>query len=120
MTLEQALNIPKDLKFQEGGHEKYYRLIIKALGYEDVKKCIPFSIGELKKAYRTDKVFNNLPIKKWDYAAGFHTNGSRCEYIGSGLTRLYGEKYKVDTFSCCTGVCILKEAAKMWVEEERS
>lgn len=118
MTFEQALNIPKDLKFQEGGHEKYYRLIIEALGYEDVKKCIPFSVGELKKAYRTDKVFNNLPIRNWDYAAGFIVRGSRCDYIGSSLTRLYKEKCKVDTFSCTTGVCILKECAKMVVEEE--
>lgn len=119
MNFNEALNIPEELEFQEGGYRKKYQMIIKALGYENVKQCIPFSLERLKKAYKEDEHFNNLSIRKWDSAAGFYTGreGRVCMLIRSRLTRLYWEKCKVDTFSCSTGTCILKECARMWVEE---
>lgn len=117
MTFQEALKIPKELEANERHREKY-QLIVQALGYEDVKKCIPFTLKQLKKAYCTDTYFNNLPIRNWDYAAGFIASGARCEFVGSSLTRLYKLRCNVDTFSLATGVCILKECARMWCEEE--
>lgn len=118
MNFDEALKIPKELEFQKDGHRKKYQMIIRALGFENVKQCIPFSYEELKKAYETDTHFNNLSMRKWDWAAGFNTGrrGEICVLVGSKLTRLYFEKCRVNTFSCSTGVCILKECARMWVE----
>lgn len=118
MNFNEALNIPKELEFQEGGFRKKYQIIIQALGFENVKQCIPFSEEELKEAYKTDEHFNNLPIRKWGLAAGFNTgrHGEICVLVRSRLTYLYWEKCRVNTFSCSTGVCILKECARMIVE----
>lgn len=120
MNFNEALKIPRELEFQEGGHRKKYQMIIQALGFENVKMCIPFSDEELKKAYKEDEHFNNLPLRKWDLAAGFNTgrHGGICVLVRSRLTHLYWEKCRVDTFSCSTGVCILKECARLIAEGE--
>lgn len=117
MTFKEALAIPKELE-ENGRHREKYQMIVRALGYENVKKCIPFTLKQLKTAYGSDIYFNNLPIRKWDYAAGFIASGTKCDYVGSSLTRLYLLKCNVNTFSCSIGVCILKECARMWCEEE--
>lgn len=118
MNFREAMN-PEltSLQYLDIPHEERYGAIVKAIGYEDVKKCIPFSIEQLKEAYEGDKHFNNLPMKKWDLAGGFTGWPSRADYVGSTLTRLYG-RIGVDTFSCSDGVCILKCCARMWIEEE--
>lgn len=89
---------------------------INYLGYENVKKCIPFTLAEIKNALPKDEYLNNLPISKWDKAAGFIQSGSNCNFIGSPLTNLYRQK-GVNAFSCAQGVSILKECARMWAEE---
>lgn len=113
MNFDKALNIPKDME-----HRKKHQMIVQALGFENVKQCIPFSEDEIKEAYKTDKFFNNLPIRRWDLAAGFDTgrHGERCVLVRSRLTYLYWEKCRVDTFSCSTEVSILKECARMIAE----
>lgn len=118
MRLVEALNIPKDIDDQEGGHRKKYRMIVEALGYEEVKKCIPFSIEEIRKAYKKDGALNSLPLRQWDMAAGFYAKNNSCALVGSRLTDLYWRKLRVNVFSCCDGVCVLKECARMWAEEE--
>ena len=118
MNFKEALNLPKDLDFEER-----YRTIINALGYEEVKSCIPFSFEELKRSYNRDKNFNCpriTPMEAWDRAAGFYINREKCILIGSPLTNLYYKKFKINTFSCAEGVCILKECAKKWLEEEEN
>lgn len=107
MTFNDALALDRNLE-----HKEKYARIIEALGYEEVKKCIPYTLDQLVESYRTDKAFNNLRLEIWDTAAGF-VNG---KYIGSYLTSLY-KKIRVTEFSNAIGVCILKECAKMWVEE---
>lgn len=107
LTSTQFLDIP---------HNEKYEMIVNSIGYDDVKKCIPFSLNTLKKAYAKDENFNNLPLREWDLAAGFITGmQGRCTLIRSRLTNLYWEKCKVNTFSCSDGVCILKCCARMWV-----
>jgi len=117
MNFNEALNIPDEIRYTNEGFKQKYSMIIEALGYEDVKQCVPFSIDELKKAYESDVHFNNLPLRKWDSAAGYTGGPARCIRVGSRLTRLYWERCKVNTYSCSDGVCILKECARMWVEE---
>lgn len=33
----------------------------------------PLTLEQLKEAYKRDKCFNSLPIRKWDLPAGFDT-----------------------------------------------
>ena len=89
---------------------------INYLGYEQVKKCIPYTLTEIKNALPKDENLNNLPIRKWDLAAGFVRNGSRWDLVGSQLTALYRSK-GINAFSCAQGVSILKECARMWANE---
>lgn len=101
-------------------HSEKYQRIIKALGYEDVKKCIPYTIDQIKKALPQDKHLNNLPIKEWDVASGVYVSnspGARPIITGSPLTVLY-RKAGVTSFSQSNGVSILKEAARMWAAED--
>nr|WP_303182494.1 hypothetical protein [Lachnoclostridium phocaeense] len=113
MNFDEALKIPRDME-----HREKYQLIINALGSENVKQCIPFTEEELKEAYKSDKFFNNLSLRRWHLAAGFDTGryGEKCILIGSRLTNLYWEKCRVDAYSCSTGVSLLKECARMIVE----
>lgn len=97
-------------------HQEQYQFLINFLGYEEVKQCIPYTLAEIKNALPKDKYLNNLPIRQWDLAAGFDVQGSTCNLIGSRLTALY-RKNGINAFSCSDGVCILKECARMWVNE---
>lgn len=86
-------------------HRDIYRRVIERLGgLEKVKPYIPFSLVKIRKAIPKDEHLNNLPIRKWDLAAG-------CLWV------LY-RKNDIRSASPSQGVCLLKEAAKEWVEEE--
>lgn len=112
MTFEKALNLPSEV-----GYTEKYQAIIQALGFENVKRCIPFSEERIKEAYKTDRNLNNLDIHTWDMAAGFATGWQgKCIPIGSSLSRLCYKKLKVNSYSCAEGVCILKECAAMIAE----
>lgn len=97
-------------------HIKFYTYIVNKLGYENVKRCIPFTLAEIKTALPKDEHLNNLTMAKWDMASGFVCSGTRCDYIGSTLTRLY-HSIGVNSFSNSDGVCILKRCAAMWASE---
>jgi hypothetical protein len=101
------------------GHRAKWQRVVNALGYEDVKKCIPYTLEQIKKALPKDEHMNNLPIKKWDNASGVWVNnmsGAHSILYGAPLLALY-RKAGVTSFSQSDGVCILKEAARMWAEE---
>lgn len=86
-------------------HRDIYRRVIERLGgLEKVKPYIPFSIEQIQKAFPKDEYLNNLTIRKWDRAAGW-------------LWVLY-RKNDIHSASLSQGVCLLKEAAKQWAEEE--
>lgn len=115
LTFKEALHLSDDLSWKEK-----MRMIIIALGYKEVKACIPFSLYQLQEAYKRDRNLNNLELKRWDEAAGFYTKrySGACKFVGSSLTKLYYNKLRVNIFSCSQGVSILKECARMWIEEE--
>ena len=82
-----------------------YRRVIQRLGgLEKVKPFIPFSLEQIQKAIPKDEHLNNLPIREWDRAAGW-------------LWVLY-RKNDIRSASLSQGVCLLKEAAREWYEEE--
>lgn len=86
-------------------HRDIYRRVIQRLGgLEKVKPYIPFSLEQIRKAIPKDEYLNNLPIREWDFHA-------------SCLWGLY-RKNDIRSASISQGVCLLKEAAKEWAEEE--
>lgn len=80
MTSMEYLDIP---------HDERCEAIVNAIGYEDVKQCIPFSLDRFKKEFEKDKHMNGTGIGKWDIAAGFVCEYGNARYIGSRLTSLY-------------------------------
>ena len=107
MTSMEYLDIP---------HDERYEAIVNAIGYEDVKRCIPYNLERLKKEFEKDRHMNGTRIEEWDKAAGFICKYGNAMYVGSMLTALY-RRIGVDTFFCSGGVCILKCCARMWIKE---
>lgn len=105
---------------EELTHSEQWGRVINALGYEDVKRCIPFTLSEIKNALQHDEYLNNLSMSTWDAAGGWraHTtrNGQTYYQTASPLTGLL-RKAGVTSFSPSDSVCILKEAARLWAEE---
>lgn len=101
-------------------HHVYYQMIINYLGYDKVKECVPFDLETLIKAYKEDDAFNNLKLNTWDYAGGFSVFQTRYEEkvipTHSRLRSLLKDS-GINCYSCSEGVCILKECARMMVEE---
>lgn len=98
-------------------HKEKMEFLVNYLGYEQVKKCIPFSLAEIKKALIKDKHLNNLPLKDWDKAAGLISVFGRVQQVPSQLVCLY-RQHGINAFSQADGVCILKECARMWASEQ--
>jgi len=95
--------------------EKYQRAIQALGGLEAVIPYIPFRRAEIAEALeKGDEYLNTLPLARWDFASGFRTLYSRVIPIGSGLVDSY-HAHGVDCHSNAEGVCLLKEAARMWV-----
>ncbi len=112
MTLNEKCNTTKETPYNE-------KILawIKLLGYENIKKCIPFSKLELQVALeQNDKTFSTLPLYLWELGAGFR-NDFEDPYIGSELTLLY-QNNGINEFTCTEGVCILKMVAFMWMNEK--
>lgn len=112
MTINEALRLSID-------DPDRCKKIVNALGKREVYDCLPFTAKEICKAIKTDSALNNLPMRRWDFAAGFDTgrNGSQCRLIGSSLMSLMKAKLGVTYFSCATNVSILKTTARMLVED---
>lgn len=114
-TFDNVLNI----NHLETPHEEYYRTIIDALGKDQVRACIPFSLPQLIIAYQDNTSFNTLPLHIWDRASGFLTSprgSANVTHLGNPLTWLYNT-IGVDSYSNSDGVCILKQAARDMVLE---
>ena len=121
MTIEEAVGIRfGDIDAKAGervSFEEFYRRVIEYLGGLDaVLPYIPFSLKEIQRALANgDENFNTLPLKKWDAAAGYLSQGWACIPTHSGLTILLRQK-SIKSYSCSQNVCILKEAALEWAE----
>lgn len=124
MTLSEFMGVKNaDIDIETGKkmtHREIYRRCIERLGgLNAVKPFIPYSLAQIRQALPHDEHLNNLPISKWDWASGFNCRGGDCTLIGGGIVALYRE-HGINAFSCAQGVCILKEAAREWVEESEA
>lgn len=123
MTINELANVTRCNIDNETGieisHDEKWGRVVNALGFEAVKSCIPFSLEDVQKALKTDKHMNNLPMKKWDNAGGFHFDhaGARPVQIPTKLTGIL-RNAGITSFSPSDTVCILKCAARMWVNTD--
>lgn len=121
MTLNEATGIHRcDVDKATGREishrEKYTRYIDYLGGLDAVKPYIPFDLDYLVPKYRMDRCLNNTLMSAWNNAAGFHCFGFDAIPTYGGLWNLY-RQHGINTASCATGVCILKEAAAMLCEQ---
>lgn len=104
----------KELEYSE-----YYKAMIKCLGFDNVRICIPFDKGEIKEAYDKDMHLNTLDYNIWCSYAGFSTirlkNG--CEERGCIKSKLRTllRNNGINSYSPSNGVSLLKTAALMWL-----
>jgi hypothetical protein len=124
MTINELANVHMgDVDNTTGeriSHREKWQRVVNALGYEEVKERIPYTLEQIKKALPRDEYLNNLPMKAWDNSSGVWVNdmrGTRGILHGAPLLAIY-RKAGVTSFSQSDGVCILKEAARMWAEEQ--
>lgn len=95
----------------------YARVVDKLGGAHALEPYIPFTIDQLRRAYRVNPYFSTLPIQEWDVASGFHVRLGGWDrlmyapaldhYASRGLTEVNNPQ----------SVAILKEAACQLVEE---
>lgn len=106
-----------------GNAEDFYSTIVQTIGVAKVAQHVPFPMDVLVKAYKRDKSFNTVatPLKMWDTATGMYKEScsSTAPYIvsGTGLTYLL-RKEKITHYSLAECVCLLKECARIIVEQE--
>lgn len=125
MTFDEKFNLNKNMS-----HTEKYTTIVNNLGFENVKRHIPFSREYIKNALRTDEHLNNLDINKWDTAAGYITyvDSKTRRHIVKVQPAVYSETIHphlaalcvakgVTCFSLSELVCILKRCAIMWIEK---
>ena len=123
MTISEATgihqcNIDKATGKELSHRERYTRYIDYLGGMDAVKPYIPFELDYLAQKYHEDPLLNNTSILIWDNAAGFRCFRLDAILTYDGLWNLY-RQHGIDTASCATGVCILKEAARMLIERSK-
>ena len=94
-----------------------YSAAIEDLGFEELVRCLPYTLKVLQEKYKNDKHFNNTSLKSWDFAAGFIVIGSRISLHGSTLRAMLLKK-GINAYSCAQGVHLLKCVARELVEEQ--
>ena len=106
-------------------HNIAYESIVCELGFEEVHKLLPASDEELIEAYKEDEHLNNIPLKKWDRAAGWTVIQTANEekiypHWNDQLPRLFREKLGLKALSLSTCVSTLKACARMVAEGRTS
>lgn len=97
-------------------HDEVYGRLIRRLGEAEVWRFVPYDIEILCDKFRTDKYFNNTPMRTWDFAAGFETYADKygaenVRWLQSGLS-LWLVRHGINTFSPSQCVSLLKQCAK--------
>ena len=121
MTCREFANLDSYDRDLETGRElehseKYSRIINRLGGVKAILPYIPYSIEVLQKAYEKDIYFNTLSMCKWDTASGFWCSLGNAELIpGAPIIRFYA-RHGLTSISNAESVCILKEAARILVE----
>jgi hypothetical protein len=84
---------------------KYGKLVWDAGWYGKFLPWIPATKEELRKALEEDEHLNNIPLNKWDMSA-------------HAVAWIMSNTLGINCLSLAECVCILKEAAKEWAEDE--
>lgn len=98
-------------------HETVMNNAINVLGLDALAQLVPFTVDEVKAALASgDNALNTLPIKKWDYAAGFIINGNHVQPIPCQLSVLLSQ-HGIDSWSPSQCVSLLKTVARQIAEK---
>jgi hypothetical protein len=87
----------------EVSHEEYYSQFVADFFLRLVAQA--FGGDNLRQAFQQDKDFNTIPLQRWDVLTLWVENHSKPLVKEAG-----------DVWSLSKGVCILKQAARMYVE----
>ena len=126
MNLKEFANVDSLYRDLDTGHEvpwrEYMHRIIGKLGIENIKPYVPFSLDELKEKLKHDIHLNNTPLAVWDGASGFSFKVNRKTQTEECVPLRYGMKSMlkdngITCYSPSECVCILKETARMLIEE---
>jgi hypothetical protein len=84
-------------------HNEYYSQFVNSDVLCIIKNA--FGVDILRKAYTEDENFNTIPLSRWDAL-------TMC--LSSNTTRML--ENCGDYFTLAGGVCILKQAARIWID----
>lgn len=113
MDLDQACRIdnPGAISFNRRV-DRY----IQCIGRENIRKLLPAGPAELAEAWLEDENLNNIPLAKWDEAAGYPGYRDRQGYTmpqsRTGLMKILKEM-RVSRVELADCVCILKRCAEL-------
>jgi hypothetical protein len=85
--------------------QKYGKLVWDAGWYGKFLPWIPATKEELREALAEDGHLNSIPLKEWDKGA-------------SAVARIMADTLGINSLTLAECVCILKEAARQWAEDE--
>lgn len=95
-----------------------YDFMINLLGYEKLKRLVPFTLEELKKS--KNRYFNDLDLGKWTRAVGFTYQCGKADMVDySAFKNLLRDNY-INAYSPAQGVCLLKEVARKMIMEQEN
>lgn len=105
----------------QSAHHKYYSQFVTPKVLELVKSR--FTVNYLKAKYAADKNLNNISLGTWDSLAGWTVTRARGSENYTAANNILKEaigpeklKETGEGWSCGTGVCILKTAAKILIK----
>lgn len=105
-TVKQYLKLDAFGRREDGTkptHKETYETIVNDIGLGAFIPLMPVGLEQMKAALAEDQHLNNIPLKRWDNV----TPAARHLMARIGIT----------STSLADGVCTLKAAARMWVEE---
>lgn len=116
MTFDEACGIKSPDDY--GWAEKYARYV-QHVGRGNIREYLPVKGAALARAWLADGNLNNVPLKRWEDAAGFqgYKNGQQTPPVGRGpFIDLLASK-GVTRFSLSECVSLLKKCAEMEVRD---
>lgn len=109
MNINEFCGVDSLDRFPNGtelSHREKYSKVVNAIGLHNVVAYIPATLEELTKKLKQDEYLNNIDLPKWDGSAEYPHFRRLLQGIG------------INVYSLADRVCILKQAARMWVEQQ--
>jgi hypothetical protein len=104
--------ISKEEAFER--HRAYYAQFVD----EHVIQTVVNNIGGRELLASRDTHLNDIPLRRWDLLAGAIARGSRIEWIPRHWQPAIAFKDVGDYPTLAGLVCVLKEAARQWLERQ--